>query len=135
MLWLIQAFLRFLLLPQAPWEDTTIRYNVPLLNAIVLHLGTQAVSLISSKNTSVSAATVATCPQTSLLHNLTAVLETDGTVTLSYPIRTGFNVSSFHNVAVLVIGRTAFVQFFFLPFLIQAVIFTLYSFSHPDLTT
>ncbi len=55
-----------------------MRYNMPLMNALVLYVGTQAISHIHSKNQSPSMSTIAHSSHMDIFQNLAVDLDTEG---------------------------------------------------------
>ncbi len=63
-----------------------MRYNIPLINALVLYVGTQAISHIHSKNQTPSMSTIAHSSHMDIFQNLAVDLDTEGKKTLFKPI-------------------------------------------------
>ncbi|XP_065187096.1 CCR4-NOT transcription complex subunit 1-like isoform X2 [Sycon ciliatum] len=59
-------------------DEIGMRYNVPLLNAVVLFIGTQAVSGILAKGSPVTTSTVSNCPHMTIFQHLITHLDTEG---------------------------------------------------------
>lgn len=59
-----------------PSEPGT-RYNMPLINALVLYVGTQAIQFIRSKSLSISLSTITHSAHMDIFQNL-AVLDNEG---------------------------------------------------------
>ena len=55
-----------------------MRYNIPLLNALVVYVGTQAISVISSKSLTPSMTTIAHSSHMDIFQNLAVDLDTEG---------------------------------------------------------
>ncbi len=55
-----------------------MRYNIPLINALVLYVGTQAISHIHSKNQTPSMSTIAHSSHMDIFQNLAVDLDTEG---------------------------------------------------------
>ena len=55
-----------------------MRYNIPLINALVLYVGTQAIAHIHSKNQTPSMSTIAHSSHMDIFQNLAVDLDTEG---------------------------------------------------------
>ena len=55
-----------------------MRYNIPLINALVLHVGTQAIAYIHSKGLTPSMSTIAHSSHMDIFQNLAVDLDTEG---------------------------------------------------------
>lgn len=55
------------------------RYNVPLMNALVLYVGTQAITYIHSKSGTPSMSTITHSSHMDIFQNLAVDLDTEGT--------------------------------------------------------
>lgn len=58
------------------------RYNIPLMNALVLYVGTQAIQYIQTKGLSPSMSTIAHSSHMDIFQNLAVDLDTEGTIDL-----------------------------------------------------
>ena len=67
------------LLFQVATEPGT-RYNVPLMNALVLYVGTQAIAYIHSKSGTPSMSTITHSSHMDIFQNLAVDLDTEGTL-------------------------------------------------------
>lgn len=54
------------------------RYNVSLMNALVVYVGTQAIQHIRSKGLTINITTVASCAHMDIFQNLSVDLDTEG---------------------------------------------------------
>ena len=68
----------FFLFYQVSNEPGT-RYNVPLMNALVLYVGTQAITYIHSKSGTPSMSTITHSSHMDIFQNLAVDLDTEGT--------------------------------------------------------
>lgn len=59
-------------------EDPSIHYNVPLLNAVVLFVGMQAITVIQGKSLTISTQSVSSAPHMDIFQSLAAELDTEG---------------------------------------------------------
>ena len=59
-------------------RDTTLRYNIPLVNALVLYVGTQAIAHISEKGHTLSVTTIAHSAHMDIFQHLAIDLDTEG---------------------------------------------------------
>ena len=59
-------------------RDSSMRYNIPLVNALVLYVGTQAIAHIRSKNHHLSPSTVAHSAHMDIFQHLAIDLDTEG---------------------------------------------------------
>ena len=57
-----------------------MKYNIPLMNALVLHVGTQAIQYIHSKGLTPSMSTIAHSSHMDIFQNLAVDLDTEGTL-------------------------------------------------------
>lgn len=57
------------------------RYNVPLMNALVLYVGTQAITYIHSKSGTPSMSTITHSSHMDIFQNLAVDLDTEGKLT------------------------------------------------------
>ena len=55
-----------------------MRYNIPLMNALVLYVGTQAINHIHSKGQTPSMSTIAHSSHMDIFQNLAVDLDTEG---------------------------------------------------------
>lgn len=55
-----------------------MRYNIPLMNALVLYVGTQAIAFINSKGQTPSMSTIAHSAHMDIFQNLGVDLDTEG---------------------------------------------------------
>ena len=58
--------------------DPSNRYNVPLMNALVLYVGTQAITYIQNKSSTTSIATITHSSHMDIFQNLAVDLDTEG---------------------------------------------------------
>jgi CCR4-NOT transcription complex subunit 1 len=61
-------------------SDSGCHYNIPLINALVLYVGTQAIQHISNKGQQPSMNTIAPSTHMDIFQNLAVNLDTEGTV-------------------------------------------------------
>ena len=61
-----------------------MRYNIQLINALVLYVGTQAISYIHSKGLTPSMSTIAHSSHMDIFQNLAVDLDTEGNAMSSY---------------------------------------------------
>ena len=59
-------------------NDPGNRYNIPLINALVLYVGTQAIATIQAKGMSPSTTTIAHSSHMDIFQNLAVDLDTEG---------------------------------------------------------
>lgn len=59
-------------------QDTGFRYNIPLMNALVLYVGTQAISFIRSKGHTPNMSAIAHSAHMDIFQNLAVDLDTEG---------------------------------------------------------
>lgn len=59
-------------------NDPGNRYNIPLINALVLYVGTQAITAIQAKGMSPSTTTIAHSSHMDIFQNLAVDLDTEG---------------------------------------------------------
>ena len=59
-------------------DDARIHYNVPLLNAIVLYVGTQAISVIQGQSQTISTQSVRSAIHMEIFQSLATELDTEG---------------------------------------------------------
>lgn len=57
------------------------KYNIPLMNALVLYVGTQAIQAIQTKGMSPSASTIAQSSHMDIFQSLSVDLDTEGKTT------------------------------------------------------
>ena len=71
-----------------------MRYNIPLINALVLYVGTQAIAHIHSKNQTPSMSTIAHSSHMDIFQNLAVDLDTEGNIYLGSGIWLEFKFGS-----------------------------------------
>lgn len=59
-------------------NDPGNRYDIPLINALVLYVGTQAINYIQSRGMSPSTSTIAHSSHMDIFQNLAVDLDTEG---------------------------------------------------------
>lgn len=57
-----------------------MRYNIPLINALVLYVGTQAINYIQSKGSTPNMSTITHSSHMDIFQNLAVDLDTEGNV-------------------------------------------------------
>jgi len=61
-----------------------MKYNIPLMNALVLYVGTQAIQYIHSKGQTPGMATIAHSSHMDIFQNLAVDMDTEGTFFCSF---------------------------------------------------
>ena len=69
------------------------RYNIQLMNALVLYVGTQAIQFIHGKGLTPSMSTIAHSAHMDIFQNLAVALDTEGNA--CFPFHLAFQVPSF----------------------------------------
>lgn len=76
-------------------DEPGMRYNIPLINALVLYVGTQAIAYINSKGLTPSMSTIAHSSHMDIFQNMGVSLDTEGEYPAKLALGKGGNSSGF----------------------------------------
>lgn len=67
-------------------SEPGMRYNLPMINALVLYVGTQAIAYIHSKGLTPSMSTIAHSSHMDIFQNLAVDLDTEGRMSTHFSL-------------------------------------------------
>lgn len=85
-------------------NEPGMRYNIPLMNALVLYVGVQAINHIRNKNLAPNMTTIAHSSHMDIFQNLAVDLDTEGR------LRTFHDLTSVHELSISVVSILLFTK-------------------------